>query len=102
LGQTGIAPHAGNEAIVRRVVGRRFLMYLALTDLFRARWTDAIHEEIIMHLLDVAPEVVCGAANQQRESLKNPPMTVDEFLASLERQGLAQSVATLRTFADLI
>lgn len=24
---------------------RSLLMYLALTDLFRAKWTDAIHEE---------------------------------------------------------
>lgn len=141
---------------------RSFLMYLALTDLFRAKWTDAIHDEwmrnvrrdypdmtqahverirdlmnshirdglvkdyedlipssnipdandrrvlaaairagadvvvtayladfpaaelskygieaqhpdeFIKHLLDLAPQIVCGAAKRQRESLKNP------------------------------
>jgi len=171
---------------------RDFLMHLALTDLFRAKWTEAIHEEwirsvlenrpdltreklertrqlmdahvrdcivtdyqdlipaltlpdsddrhvlaaairssadvivtfnlgdfppetlkkwgieaqhpddFINHLLDLAPHLVCAAAKRQRESLKNPPMPVDDFLAALERQGLAQTVAELRRFADLI
>ncbi len=171
---------------------RSLLMYLALTDLFRARWTDAIHEEwmrnvvrdypdltrakaervrdlmnahvrdclvtgyeelipaltlpdpddrhvlaaairagaavivtanladfpadvlagygieaqhpdeFVAHMLDLAPAAVCGAAKKQRESLKNPPKTVDEYLESLERQGLPQTVAALRAFAELI
>jgi hypothetical protein len=34
--------------------------------------------------------------------LKDPPMRVDDFLAALERQGLAQTVAGLRQFADMI
>lgn len=55
-----------------------------------------------MHLLDLAPQVVCGAAKRQRGSLKNPPLTVDEYLASLERQGLPQTVVALRQFAELI
>lgn len=29
-----------------------FLMHLALTDLYRARWTDQIHEEWIRNLLE--------------------------------------------------
>lgn len=171
---------------------RDFLMHLALTDLFRAKWTDAIHEEwirnllkdrpdltreqlertrrlmdahtrdsivtdyedlipalslpdsddrhvlaaairsgadvivtfnladfppkilmkwgieaqhpdeFIHHLLDLAPHVVCAAAKRQRESLRNPPTSVDDFLAAMERQGLAQTVAELCRFADLI
>lgn len=32
---------------------RDFLMRLALTDLFRARWTEDIHEEWIRNLLEV-------------------------------------------------
>jgi len=171
---------------------RSLLMYLAMTDLFRARWTDAIHEEwmgnvqsdspditrdkaerirnlmnahvrdclvtgyedlipsltlpdpddrhvlaaviragagvivtanlsdfpaetlkryglearhpdeFIHRLLDVAPAAVCGAAKKQRDSLKNPPKSVEQYLESLERQGLAQTVAALRRFAELI
>ncbi len=30
---------------------RDLLMYLAVTDLFKARWTDAIHEEWIRNVL---------------------------------------------------
>lgn len=59
-------------------------------------------DEFINHLLDLAPHVVCGAAKRQRESLKNPPKTVDEYLESLERQGLAQTVTRLKQFAELI
>jgi PIN domain len=59
-------------------------------------------DEFIMHLLDLAPQSVCAAAKHQRESLKNPPMTAEQYLASLERQGLAQTVAALRQFAELI
>jgi predicted nucleic acid-binding protein len=59
-------------------------------------------DDFINHLLDLAPHLVCAAAKHQRESLKNPPKSVDEFLAALERQGLAQTVAQLRRFADVI
>ena len=171
---------------------RSLLMYLALTDLFRAKWTDAIHEEwmrnvrkdypditqaqverirdlmnahvrdclvtdyegliealtlpdpndrhvlaaairagaavivttnladfppdvlakygieaqhpdeFVMHLLDLAPNLVCSAAKKQRKSLKNPALSVEQYLESLERQGLARTVAALRRFAELI
>ena len=45
-------------------------------------------DECVAHLLDVAPTVVTTAAKHQREELKNPPGTVDEFLATLEQQCL--------------
>lgn len=167
---------------------RDFLMRLALTDLFRARWTDLIHEEwirsllmarpdlkradiertrdlmntavrdclvtgfehlipsvvlpdpddrhvvaaavhsgaslivtfnlkdfpsgilqgynlavqhpddFIFDLLDMHPALVCQAAANHRRSLKNPPKTVDEYLDTLIRQGLTQTVALLRTW----
>ena len=59
-------------------------------------------DEFIMRLLDLAPNLVCSAAKKQRESLKKPPLSVTQYLESLERQGLAQTVAALRQFADLI
>jgi len=59
-------------------------------------------DEFIAHLLDVAPGAVIAAAKCQREGLKNPPKTVDEFLAILEQQGLTQTVATLRPFSGVI
>jgi hypothetical protein len=59
-------------------------------------------DDFIHHLLELAPGVVFGAAKKQRESLKNPPLTVEQYLQSLERQGLAQTVAALRPFAELL
>lgn len=152
---------------------RSLLMYLAMTDLFRAKWTDAIHEEwmrnveadypdisrvkterirdlmnahvrdclvtgyehliaalalpdpddrhvlaaaihagaevivtanladfpaeilkpygieaqhpdhFVRQLLERAPAIVCDAAKKQRESLKNPPKSVEQYLETL-------------------
>ena len=59
-------------------------------------------DDFLMHQLDLAPDIVCLAAKRQRESLKRPPMTVDEYLASLERQGLTRTVLTLRGFTGQI
>ena len=46
-------------------------------------------DDFIIHLIDLAAPRVCAAAKRHRESLKNPPKTVEEFLGALERQGLA-------------
>ena len=57
------------------------------------------HDRFVLLLLDLDPELVCGAVKRQRQSLKNPPMTVDEFLGTLERQGLSATVDALRKYA---
>jgi hypothetical protein len=105
---------------------RDLLMQVAVTDLYRAKWTDVIHDEwtrnvlrdrpdlkpygieaqhpddFLTFQLELAPNVVCAAAKRHRASLKNPPKDVDEYLATLEAQGLAQTVSSLRRFAELI
>ncbi|WP_422929422.1 PIN domain-containing protein [Singulisphaera sp. PoT] len=171
---------------------RDFLMHAALTDLYRAKWTDQIHEEWIRNLLknrsdlsieqltrtrnlmnasvrdclvtgyeglirtlklpdpddrhvlaaaiwaradinvtlnlkdfpdkalepygieaqhpddlldnqfELASDKVCLAAKRNRMSLKNPPKNVDEYLATLEAQGLGKTASRLRQFAALI
>lgn len=64
---------------------------------------EALHpDDFLTSQLELAPHLVCTAAKRQRESLKNPPLTVEQYLASLERQGLAQTVSALRQFAHLI
>ena len=55
-------------------------------------------DEFIVSLLDLAPELVAAAARDHRESLRNPPKTIDQYLASLEAQGLRQTVAILRVY----
>ena len=53
-------------------------------------------DEFVLHLLDLAPETVMAAAESHRQSLKNPPRTIEEYLDTLERKGLTKTVATLR------
>jgi hypothetical protein len=50
----------------------------------------------VVSLLEFAPSVVAGAGSDHRESLKNPPMTVAEYLAALEARGLMQTASALR------
>lgn len=63
----------------------------------------ALHpDDFLAGLLDLAPGAVCFAVKQQRESLRNPPRTAAELLATLESQGLSQTVTRLRQFVDLL
>jgi predicted nucleic acid-binding protein len=59
-------------------------------------------DEFIIHLIDLAPSVICEAAKRQRMSLRNPPQSVEGLLAAYERQGLAQTVAELRVYDGLL
>ena len=59
-------------------------------------------DDFLVYLLDEAPGMVCAAVQRQRESLRNPPKTAEELLATLESHGLTQAVARLRRFIDLI
>jgi len=59
-------------------------------------------DDFITHLADLSAGRVCGAAKRHRQSLKNPPKTVDEYLDTLERQQLPKIVGILRAFEDVI
>ncbi|MDA8564285.1 PIN domain-containing protein, partial [Mariniblastus sp.] len=48
-------------------------------------------DEFIHNLFDLDSVAVASAAKRQRESLKNPPVSVDRLLSTLEKQGLAQT-----------
>jgi hypothetical protein len=64
---------------------------------------EALHPDIfVLRLLDIAPQEVVSAASEQRHSLKKPPKTALEYLATLERQGLTGTVARLRELVSLI
>ena len=64
---------------------------------------EALHPDgFLVGLLDVAPDTVCATVKRQRESLRNPPKTVEELLTTLEGQGLPRTVARLRHLADLL
>lgn len=55
-------------------------------------------DEFVLHLLDLAPAAVAAAAQNHRQSLKNPSQTVTEYLETLARQGLAQTALVLRNY----
>lgn len=55
-------------------------------------------DEFVLHLLDLAPGGVVAAAQNHCQSLKNPPKTVAEYLETLERLGLTQTVSVLREY----
>ena len=64
---------------------------------------EAQHPDaFILRLMDIAPLEVVSAAAEQRRSLKNPPKSVQDYLSTLERQGLTGTVARLRAYAALI
>lgn len=62
---------------------------------------EAIHpDDFICHLLDFEPSQVCDALKAQRERLKNPPKSAEEFLAMIEKQNLPQTSERLKTMLD--
>lgn len=64
---------------------------------------EAQHPDtFITHLIDLDPGAVVGAARGHRASLRNPPKDVEEYLSTLERQGLTQTAAALRGYASVL
>lgn len=59
-------------------------------------------DDFVADLIDVDPAAVCAAVKVVRGRLRNPPRTAEEYLLTLEAQGLAGTVARLRVFALLI
>jgi predicted nucleic acid-binding protein len=55
-------------------------------------------DDFVVHLLDLAPGVVCRAADHHRQTLKSPPKTIKAYLDTLEAQGLTQTVSILREY----
>lgn len=53
-------------------------------------------DTFLRHLIDLAPSVVRARLENAAGLLKNPPMTVEEYIAMIERQSLPESAAALR------
>ena len=53
-------------------------------------------EELVLQLIERVPLPVLEAVKKHRSSLTRPPKTVEEYLATLEKQGLHKTVAFLR------
>lgn len=59
-------------------------------------------DTFITHLLDLDHGLVCLAARRQRSMLQNPSKTVNEFLNTLDNQGLPNVIRSLRKYAELL
>ena len=64
---------------------------------------DAQHpDQFIDNLFDLDPAAVVTAAQRQRAQLKHPPVSVTQFLDTLQRQGLVQTVRALSTYQAIL
>ena len=64
---------------------------------------EAQHPDVFLrHLIDLYPGPVVAAVRRIRARLKNPPYLVDEYLGTLERQGLVSTVSELQAFRDVL
>lgn len=59
-------------------------------------------DELLTHLIGLAPGPVLAALQRLRQSLKNPPVLIEDYLARLERHELSSFVAKLREFQTLL
>lgn len=53
-------------------------------------------DDFVARLIGLDANAVLAAVREQRARLRNPPSSAEDFLATLERQSLAQTVALLR------
>lgn len=59
-------------------------------------------DEFVSNLIDTAPAIVYSAVRALRANLKKPPIDAENYLNTLERQSLAETVSRLREFVLLI
>lgn len=64
---------------------------------------EALHpDDFIADLFDLNHAVALNAVRLQRSALKNPPMTTEEFLDMLLKQGLPMTVKALKDYQFMI
>lgn len=56
-------------------------------------------DQFLVDQLNLDAERVCLAMRQHRASLRNPPKTVEEYLATMEEQGLCRFSQAVRNYA---
>ena len=59
-------------------------------------------DEFVLRLIQQYPKRVLATAQFHRLRLTRPPKTVDEYLTTLEKQGLSDTVAFLREHKDAV
>lgn len=59
-------------------------------------------DEFVSNMISIYTPRTISAVREMRGRLKNPPRNVSEFLSTLHRQGLPQTVNRLSDFSDVI
>ena len=59
-------------------------------------------DEFLEHAYDLDPVAICTAVRDARAALKNPPVGVNQLLDIYQGQGLASTVAALRSHIDTL
>ena len=59
-------------------------------------------DDFLVHLIDLHPAATSAAAKRHRARLKNPPRTVDEYLETLAKLSLPETVARLQEYSEVI
>ena len=91
------AIHSKSDAIVTFNLKDFPVEYLARYDV------DVIHpDDFIVYQFDINESLVLRSFKAQRAALKNPTLTVEEFIANMYRRELPQTAAKLEEFHDLI
>ncbi len=85
------AAHSNADKIVTFNLGDFPSDYLALHNIVPQH-----PDSFIVELIRFDKEMVYRALRGQRAALQNPPMSIDDFLQTLERQGLPQTIAILK------
>lgn len=72
-------------------------------DYLAAFGVEAVHpDDFIADQIDLSAATVCDAVKRIRGRLKNPPRSIDEYLGTLDEQGLVETVSRLRDFSPLL
>ena len=59
-------------------------------------------DEFLYQHLTLAPGVFCGAVRKVRARLLHPAYSIEQYLATLTRQGLVATASELHAFAELL
>jgi predicted nucleic acid-binding protein len=59
-------------------------------------------DTFIVRLLELDTASVLATMRIQRQALKNPPKTAEDYLLTLEKQGLTRTAGIVRDYIDLI
>ena len=96
-------PDPGDRHVVAAAIrcGAQAIVTANLKDFPRAALEplgiEAVHpDDFVVDLLDLAPGAILRLLLEQAAALKNPPVTPEALLVTLERNGLARAVAELR------